>query len=97
MADKLIHLLKIIGTISGGYIGYKYGTQIKDKVYNLNPKIKENVVLFLKDTDIPEDTFFKSSTGMFGIGVGYSLWYVSIPIGTVMVLKDYPNLKNWRK
>jgi hypothetical protein len=94
MADKIMSSLKLFGTLGGGYIGYKYGTKIRDKIVYIYPSLKESYLEpFFKDSVISQDTSFKFGGSLFGMMVGCHLWFISIPGSLVLVTKDYPSIK----
>ena len=94
MADKIIGSLKLLGTVGGGYIGYKYGPKVKEKILQFYPSVKEKYFdPFFKDSFVSEDNSFKIGGSLFGIMMGSQFWYVSIPGSIVLLSKDYPSLK----
>lgn len=96
MSDKIISTFKLLGTIGGGYLGYKYGISLKDKIKKSYPSISDSYIEpFLKGSVINEDKAFSISGGLFGIMVGSQLWFITIPSSLVVLTNDYPYLKKF--
>jgi hypothetical protein len=89
MSFQIIETFKIFGALGGSIIGITYSSNLKNNIYHLKPSLKTDIINpFLQGSSISEDTFFKSVYGLFGLGVGYSFWWATIPISIILLDKS---------
>lgn len=93
-ATSIISGLELIGMVSGGYIGFKYGNFLKEECCKKFPTIdyyrKEYISPRFKNSKISENTMFNMFGTFLGIFGGYKLWFFSIPIMGGKTINDNP-------
>lgn len=94
--DKIISNLKLLGMIGGSYVGYRYGDIAFTKTCEKYPLIFDRFKnIFYFGDNISQSQALKMSGGLVGIGIGYSLWFITIPSSLVTLSNDYP--ENFKK
>lgn len=94
IAENLICCLKIAGMVSGGYVGYCYGSKVKQWSCKRFPLLKKYndtyIVDSFKDSQLSEDTTFNMIGSLTGVLGGFYAWPVAIPMMVYRVSEDYP-------
>lgn len=94
-ASNIMCMLRIAGMISGGYIGYRYGDQMKNWCCNNIPTFKhyhnQYIPHHFKKSQISEPTMFNLVGGFSGILGGYYGWPIAVPILIYHIAEDYPD------
>lgn len=94
ISTGIISSLELLGMVSGGYIGYKYGNQIKDSICKKYPVAekfrKDYIVNRFKNSQISETTMFNMVGSFIGIFGGYRVWFVTIPLLAYQLSEDFP-------
>lgn len=90
LADTIISFLKLSGLASGGYLGFRYGNDLRRWGYSkLTPQYR---FIFPSSKNVSE-TEFTSLIGMFsGVLIGYYLWMLTIPGGIYVMDSDHPQI-----
>jgi hypothetical protein len=105
LATKIIYNLQLIGLISGGYIGYRYGYKIKNLCCDTFSTFKfyydKYIVNKFESSQISENTTFNLIGCCFGLLGGFYAYPFIIPITIFQLAEDYPttfnNLKDYIK
>lgn len=94
LSISIISGLELFGMVSGGYIGYKYGNQMKDMCCKKYPVVdkfrKDYIVNRFKTSQISETTMFNMIGSLVGVFGGYRIWFVTIPVIVYQLTEDYP-------
>lgn len=101
----IISGLELVGMVSGGYIGYRYGNRSKDYVCKKYPVAeryrKEYISDKFKKSQISEPTMFNMVGSLMGMLGGAKAWFFVIPALTYQIAEDYPDkykeVKKWFK
>lgn len=94
IASNVICGLRLIGMVSGGYIGYRYGDRAKKYCCDKFPVIKryhtDYVSSHFKKSQLSENTMFNMIGSFTGILGGFYAWPVAIPVMIYRTAEDYP-------
>ncbi len=93
VAKNLINLFEISGLLSGCYLGYNYGNNLKSKLLNYSPTSLNyyNNNIKNKFGKFPEPVFWNLVGGLGGMCVSWYLngWILFIPIISVDLYNKY--------
>lgn len=82
LPEQIINGLRLTGMISGSYLGFKYGNNIKDYCISNYPSCKNIHDKFIKNNlkkgKINEYKMFSILGSMYGIIGGYYMWPITI-------------------
>lgn len=95
--NNVVSLLEFSGIVCGGYIGYRYGNEIKKSILNQSEWTRNKYESHIKPTIdknklLKEDELYNviASLGLGSIAYYYKAWWLLIPCFIVQIGNDYP-------
>jgi hypothetical protein len=92
LADSAMGTLKLIGMLSGAYLGYKYGYVAKTHLCKNYPTVdayhKEYVAKYIDKSKITDKNFSNLTCSLGMTLVGYHAWPIVIAAATYKIMED---------